>query len=672
MPLTGLMHTLPILFLPGIMGTRLVDPNGNYVWNPTGATSVPLVGWVKDLYEWGDLAADEEILTNLELKCTPSQVDDSNDEQIEEAALQRHRIGAGIIGPDYFSLVPDFYATGLDALANWIGGNPLRDRFSDLKLPLYVAGYDWRQSNVRSAASLAERIASILRHNECDNVILVCHSMGGLIARYFCTRYWPGDHSKPRTDECFRGQDKVAGVIQIGSPTFGAVKPFLLLKTGKTGGGDNLQFLYLFNKWGDSIRDLARRIPSLYQLLPTATFAAHYPAWLRLNEQYLQPWRALRERHGLTLELPLSSPEDLYFDQYAGLLDVGAQGHVIEHLNERSRFAKALGDYVHPNTYAIYSTEKMTICAAQIHEKDSAESIQLESADGSVPLLSAKAAGLPLQERLEGGGEHGDMCNHPRTIKAVQQALEWIILPHFARKDLPPRPPAQSVTSCPVRYPRSIVAAVEWNLETVLLLTRGEKGRDPLKILLFSLSNRRVEGQRSLDELPWLMQKSLSGLVDHLNAAFSYGEPGDGGVVMFGGLVYLQYDRTIKQVLNKGKPVMQHSRFGTQKLSELVIAALRYDHDTVLLITNLKKVLIFDLVNWRVLTDTESFLSADQLQAFKTLALKKDGETLLSDGFNNGAGTLYLFRAGQYALWNTDDHRVQQDWTKIPEGWELA
>jgi hypothetical protein len=50
--------------------------------------------------------------------------------------------------------------------------------------PVYAVGYDWRQSNVDSGRKLKDRIKEILKlHPAAQKVVVVTHSMGGLVTR---------------------------------------------------------------------------------------------------------------------------------------------------------------------------------------------------------------------------------------------------------------------------------------------------------------------------------------------------------------------------------------------------------------------------------------------------------------------------------------------------------
>jgi hypothetical protein len=76
-------------------------------------------------------------------------------------------------------------------------------------------------------------------------LILVCHSMGGLVARWFA--------------ECEGGAGHIRAIVTIGTPHRGSVKALGTLVNGLTPGLGPLRL---------SLTRFARSLPSLYQLLP--------------------------------------------------------------------------------------------------------------------------------------------------------------------------------------------------------------------------------------------------------------------------------------------------------------------------------------------------------------------------------------------------------------------
>ncbi|CAB3690395.1 hypothetical protein LMG22037_02950 [Paraburkholderia phenoliruptrix] len=95
------------------------------------------------------------------------------------------------------------------------------------QFPVHAVGYNWLQSNAVSAERLATRIDEITAwyrkqfNYRCDRVILVTHSMGGLVARYY--------------SEVMGLRDKVLGVVHGVMPATGAAATYKRMKTGTEG-----------------------------------------------------------------------------------------------------------------------------------------------------------------------------------------------------------------------------------------------------------------------------------------------------------------------------------------------------------------------------------------------------------------------------------------------------
>jgi hypothetical protein len=111
--------------------------------------------------------------------------------------------------------------------------------------------YDWRLSNRVSANLLDRFVTSALSAwqartaNPHARVVFVCHSMGGLIVRYYL--------------EVLGARDIARRVITIGTPYSGSVKSLFVLTGGLLG---------RLGKVGEALTQVARTFPSVYQLLP--------------------------------------------------------------------------------------------------------------------------------------------------------------------------------------------------------------------------------------------------------------------------------------------------------------------------------------------------------------------------------------------------------------------
>lgn len=100
---------------------------------------------------------------------------------------------------------------------------------------LYIFDYDWRRDNVESAKALAERIENIKKTLKRPKLKfnLICHSMGGLIGRYYM-RYGGDDvlGQAPNYKVTYKGARNIKKLILIGVPNFGSVPVFKFLHEG--------------------------------------------------------------------------------------------------------------------------------------------------------------------------------------------------------------------------------------------------------------------------------------------------------------------------------------------------------------------------------------------------------------------------------------------------------
>jgi pimeloyl-ACP methyl ester carboxylesterase len=92
------------------------------------------------------------------------------------------------------------------------------------QFPVHAVGYNWLQSNAVSAERLAGKIDEFTKYYRekcryrCEKVILVTHSMGGLVARYY--------------SEAMGNRDTVLGIVHGVMPATGAAATYKRMKTG--------------------------------------------------------------------------------------------------------------------------------------------------------------------------------------------------------------------------------------------------------------------------------------------------------------------------------------------------------------------------------------------------------------------------------------------------------
>ncbi len=225
-----------IILIPGIMGSVLKH-NGRNLWAQTPGTV-----W-RGLFESGEV---EKLLLK-------------NDD------LERDDLGDGITAPE---VMPGIY--GLHGLDIGAGYSPvdtfMRDYF-DMEAGVphsfhtgrYVHfPYDWRRDNRYTARRLKrfvnQQLAEVRRTDPYAKAILLAHSMGGLIARYYLD-VLEGDN-----------WNNCRALITFGTPFRGSVCAIDALSNGG-------------KKLGKDITPIIRSFTSVYQLLP------RYPV-IRVGDNY--------------------------------------------------------------------------------------------------------------------------------------------------------------------------------------------------------------------------------------------------------------------------------------------------------------------------------------------------------------------------------------------------
>jgi pimeloyl-ACP methyl ester carboxylesterase len=216
-----------IVLIPGILGSVLVK-NGQEVW---GASAQSVIG---NLLTFGRALKD--------LKLDPGVGHED----------PKDGVSAPRVLPRLY-MIPTFWKAD--------GYGKLRERLLrrltvtpaavDRPGNLIEFSYDWRLSNQLNAQRLADTLIPHLerwRHHTQNveaKLILICHSMGGLVARWFL--------------EMLGGRELTRSLITIGTPYQGSVNAL-----------DAIVNELFLGPWANrTLSELVRSFPSVYQLLPT-------------------------------------------------------------------------------------------------------------------------------------------------------------------------------------------------------------------------------------------------------------------------------------------------------------------------------------------------------------------------------------------------------------------
>lgn len=313
---------IPVIFLPGVMGSNLMsikeqDIEKNTVWRGDSLSKV--------YFKWASKTGEErrELLDPLN-----TTVDNNGDISSEVYSLitddgegprgtmlpSRRKRGWGkVLNFSYGNSLSVLQAALLDdwqkVLARRIEGksalseNPQENgilqqlhgkklatedkiedlltegeikHFTNFLFPLHVFGYNWLEDNAESAAKLLTFIDDVLKlyqytHGHglaLNKVILVTHSMGGLVARY--------------ASQVLGGKDKILGIVHGVIPDLGSPAAYRRMKVGAAQEGAAGVVM------GHSAKELMpvlANAPAPLQLLPAPNYTSDARgSWLHIEK----------------------------------------------------------------------------------------------------------------------------------------------------------------------------------------------------------------------------------------------------------------------------------------------------------------------------------------------------------------------------------------------------
>ena len=372
-------EVLPIIFIPGIMGSRLGTHSGK-IWDPdSGWFMFTTYGRRKTNAQWkkAHLIGTEfkqEYLQVMNLDSTHNKI------FADEADSSREQRGWG--GVSWSS-----YGAFLKALQNreW-------DQTVNLfyEFPVHAFGYNWTASNGLAGEHLTAYINRVIKDycdagRKCGKVLLVTHSMGGLVARSACLLHG--------------AKEKVLGVIHGVQPSNGSPTAYWRMKGGferphSIPDIDLFQWfrnpVKMFNHqkgkllnnikgpisaWvlgtdGEEVTALLGNMPGGLQLLPNKQYVNNTGGgrWLELLDNdgnkaafpIADPYKEIYRQENVYYRLV--NPEWLSPGTKQGISlndDLGSWDLYLGYLAEAEHFHDALANLnetVHPQTYQFYSS----------------------------------------------------------------------------------------------------------------------------------------------------------------------------------------------------------------------------------------------------------------------------------------------------------------------------
>ncbi|WP_394831112.1 hypothetical protein LVJ94_31830 [Pendulispora rubella] len=390
------IDTVPIVFIPGVMGSRLkVSGFLKADWDPDD--NFAMVGWALSTLgqKQGVLSVDKT--PQLEpIRSFQSEKPIRKNKSLKNIAAALHTDPVKLYEARGWGAVAwSFYGAVLTQLETSLNMASGQSTLSILN-PVYAFGYDFRRSNFLSGDKLAEFIEKVLKENPgAKQVILVTHSMGGLVARAALTR-------NPAI------VPKVLGIVHGAQPSNGAVVAYRRFFTGAISSMDGgaIPERTLETIIGSDPVDytiLQVGLPGPLELLPNHTFHLHAKdRWLTTRDEFdLGNIHALYRRStapglvGQFVAAMVANDDATPTERFALQSTFSVRLGLVED------FHKALENAWHPNTHILYSDELKTDArvdwTATQRERDSLEPFhQTPSGDGTVPADSGRCPGIPI------------------------------------------------------------------------------------------------------------------------------------------------------------------------------------------------------------------------------------------------------------------------------------
>ncbi len=366
------VDSLPIVFVPGIMGSNLmarVDVDGRKKGQPlwlmddkVGALSL----WYRTTPAQRQQWLNPATTAVYALGAVPSHVPSIGNAE----AIRTRRFWGEVGAMSYGEFLEWLQGTMNHAgrVSKWRAGlgrpdfaarltkgmnfEPLTEdniaHAAYFRFPVYACGYNWLQSNLEAAGMLAQRIDHVIAANNvasyrCHKVILVTHSMGGLVAR--------------ACSELAGMREKIAGIVHGVMPATGAAVAYKRVRAGTEGAAG-----FVIGNNAEKVTAVFANAPGALQLLPTRDYGG---GWLRLG----QSWRGGSRDF---VRLPQADPYEEIYKQRGPwwalvreeLINPGAvDGHrgwsdYIKNIDMAAHFHAQLAGRYHPNTYSFHGDGK--------------------------------------------------------------------------------------------------------------------------------------------------------------------------------------------------------------------------------------------------------------------------------------------------------------------------
>jgi len=361
-------HTIPVILIPGIGGSRLeVEEHGiiSEAWLAIGRTVLPPYNDPQHRRVLSLMPVDGK---SVEVKPRTKGI-----------RVFPERANEGFSAIEYLTYsdaVPTAHEKS-EQYASMV--KELKKQGYVQHRTLFAMPYDWRYSSADNAKYLKEKIDVALRNSKAQQVHLVAHSMGGLLVRETLL-------SNPSY------QPKVNRVIYMGTPFLGSPRAYQAIKFGYDFG-----IVTFLSHTGKIIAEYA---PAVYELLPSKQYVSNTPfLWKNQKEHYTY--------HDLTRVKHLQLTYEPLVHQAGKLHEIwdNRQIKVPQYSIIGQGHSTLLGYFVDPKT------------------EDFIPYYDNQAGDGTVPYDSANYSLKDIKKKYYVNGEHAALPRIPQVIHQVINLL---------------------------------------------------------------------------------------------------------------------------------------------------------------------------------------------------------------------------------------------------------
>lgn len=389
------VKAIPVIFLPGVMGTNLMgtdEGKENDIWRGDSLGGVFLKWARKDGTERRELLNPDTTKVDIRGDINQTLYSPLSDDG-KLFTTRRERGWGEVLSFSYGKFISVLQGALLDdwqqdlvhygkstsekngVLSQLVGKSLSEEKdtkitgesiltqqelnhFKNFLFPVHVYGYNWLQDNKTSAQGLVafiDRTISLYKNERGhgmpfpagqEKVIIVTHSMGGLVARY--------------ASQVLGAKDKILGIVHGVIPDLGSPAAYRRMKVGAKQEG--MAGAVLGNT-AEELMPVLARAPAPLQLLPSAKYLSGTP-WLSVEgagedgsdvklpqagdpfgEIYLNKtlWYRLYESDIIDKDEAVSQSNWI---EYNDLIDKNVQPYI-----------ESLDNLYHPNTYAFYGNK---------------------------------------------------------------------------------------------------------------------------------------------------------------------------------------------------------------------------------------------------------------------------------------------------------------------------